>query len=651
AGKGGFDITVGNHTQLDGAVISSTADAEKNKLDTGTLGFGDIKNKAEYKVDSQSGGFSTGGASVGDQFMTNAAGSLLTNVNNKGKDSNTTQSAVSGGEITIRDKDNQKQDINDLSRDTDNAHEKLNTIFDKEKEQKRIEQNQLIGEIGQQITDVALTEATINATKEVNKNNPTLTGQERENAIQAEINKSGWGVGGDNRRLVEAGTALVQGLASGDVSKAVANASAPYIANYIGQHIEDDKAKVAAHGIANVALALAKGENAGAQSLGAMTAEAVGMLSKELYGKDASQLSEDEKATVSAFASLAAGIAGGLVGGDTSSAANAGQAGKTTIENNYLSDSEHRQKTSLELKEQQGKISEVEQQKLAELRIKDKETTQKLLDTCAGGISPECTAARKEAFETIDTYVSLTYQNPKTSQAGYQEIERLLNSTSPEAQQAFNLLESYTEAFKNFGYSDEEARARAGTYVGSIYLLGGMSAIVNSGALVKQFGKDVAKPNVKPNVSQPKGKVEPEISDPLKQQPVNDAKRPSPRDSEKDVGKDLGEGWREQVSFKDGKEVPYGTKGSVRPDWCQGTVCSVEVKNYTIATNSKGLINNVSKQAIERQQHLPEGMKQEVIIDIRGQKVSDSEKRAVVVGIVQKSNGAIKPTDIQFKGE
>ncbi|MEX0425889.1 VENN motif pre-toxin domain-containing protein, partial [Providencia rettgeri] len=208
-----------------------------------------------------------------------------------------------------------------------------------------------------------------------------------------------------------------------------------------------------------------------------------------------------EKATVSAFASLAAGIAGGLVGGDTSSAANAGQAGKTTVENNYLSDSEHRQKTSLELKEKQGKITEVEQQKLAELRIKDTETTQRLLDSCAGGVSPECTAARKDAFETIDTYVSLTYQNPKTAQAGYQEIERLLNSTSPEAQQAYNLLESYTEAFKNFGYTDEEARTRAGMYVGSIYLLGGMSAVANSGALVKQFGKDVAKPNVVP----PKG--------------------------------------------------------------------------------------------------------------------------------------------------
>ncbi|WP_224060637.1 hypothetical protein [Providencia alcalifaciens] len=34
--------------------------------------------------------------------------------------------------------------MSDLSRDTDNAHEKLNTIFDKEKEQKRIEKVQLI---------------------------------------------------------------------------------------------------------------------------------------------------------------------------------------------------------------------------------------------------------------------------------------------------------------------------------------------------------------------------------------------------------------------------------------------------------------------------------------------------------------------------
>ncbi|MEI9698436.1 hemagglutinin repeat-containing protein [Moellerella wisconsensis] len=364
-GKGGFDITVGKHTQLDGAVISSSAEADKNKLDTGTLGFGDLKNKADYKVDSQSGGFSTGGAPFADQLAGNVAGSLLTNVNNIGKDSNTTHSAVSEGEIVIRDKANQKQDVTDLSRNTDNAHEKLNTIFDKEKEQKRIEKNQLIGELGKQITDIAVTDERIKATKKERENfdktpvtdderkkaidsikDPNLKGDETairdtvlNDRIEKSVQASEWGVGGDNRRIVESGTALIQGLVNGDVSKAVANASAPYIANEIAKQIpkENQEGRLAAHGIANVALALAKGENAGAQSLGAMTAEAVGMLSEKLYGKDASQLTEDEKATVSAFASLAAGVAGGLVGGDTSSAANAAEAGKTTVENNLLS--------------------------------------------------------------------------------------------------------------------------------------------------------------------------------------------------------------------------------------------------------------------------------------------------------------------------
>ncbi|EFN6712426.1 hypothetical protein EO020_27505, partial [Escherichia coli] len=44
AGRGGFDVTTGQHTQLNGAMIASTATADKNRLDTGTLGFSDIDN-------------------------------------------------------------------------------------------------------------------------------------------------------------------------------------------------------------------------------------------------------------------------------------------------------------------------------------------------------------------------------------------------------------------------------------------------------------------------------------------------------------------------------------------------------------------------------------------------------------------------------
>nr|WP_191624800.1 DUF637 domain-containing protein [Pseudomonas fluorescens] len=129
------------------------------------------------------------------------------------------------------------------------------------------------------------------------------------------------------------------------------------------------------------------------------------------------------------------------------------------------------------------------------------------------------------------------------------------------------------------------------------------------------------------------------------------AVRPTPKQSEIDVGTDLGQGARPQVSYKNGQEVPYGTSGSVRPDWCIGNVCSVEVKNYNIATNQQGLISNVSKQALQRAENLPQGMQQQVVIDIRGQAVTDAQKNAVIKGIVQKSNGALGPTDIRFKAE
>jgi filamentous hemagglutinin len=125
--------------------------------------------------------------------------------------------------------------------------------------------------------------------------------------------------------------------------------------------------------------------------------------------------------------------------------------------------------------------------------------------------------------------------------------------------------------------------------------------------------------------------------------------RPTPKQSEVDVGKDLGGDARPQVSYKDGKEVAYGTPGSVRPDWCVGTTCSVEVKNYNLANNEQGLISSVSTQAKQRAENLPGGMVQTVVIDVRGQAVDADQVRRITQAIVDKSGGAIKPGDIQFK--
>ncbi|MWL75343.1 filamentous hemagglutinin, partial [Escherichia coli] len=108
-------------------------------------------------------GMSTGG-SIGSQFAGNMANGLLVGANRDGHDSSTTHAAVSEGTLIVRDPTRQTQDINQLSRDVEHANQTLSPIFDKEKEQERLQQAQLIGEIGNQVADIARTEGSIRAT-------------------------------------------------------------------------------------------------------------------------------------------------------------------------------------------------------------------------------------------------------------------------------------------------------------------------------------------------------------------------------------------------------------------------------------------------------------------------------------------------------
>ncbi|MEG5687201.1 VENN motif pre-toxin domain-containing protein, partial [Enterobacter kobei] len=84
-------------------------------------------------------------------------------------------------------------------------------------------------------------------------------------------------------------------------------------------------------------LAAMQGKDALAGAAGAAAGELVGGIALEMYGKDVAALSESEKQTISALATLAAGIAGGVAGDGTASAIAGAQSGKTTVENNTLS--------------------------------------------------------------------------------------------------------------------------------------------------------------------------------------------------------------------------------------------------------------------------------------------------------------------------
>ncbi|WP_368911279.1 VENN motif pre-toxin domain-containing protein [Proteus vulgaris] len=280
---------------------------------------------------------------------------------------NTTRSAVSQGTWTVRDSDNQQQDIAQLSQDTDNAHSTLTKIFDKEKEQNHQQKQQLVGEIGAQVIDLATTVDTLRGTNQakaeskldnlsdaayddlyqaLSETKENVTERDVQNylfqqALQDYTNQSDFGTGGKYTRAIQAITAFTQGIMGNNIVTAIANGSAPYLANEVknqiqGNSVESDIQRTLAHGLLNAGLALAKGENAATQATGAMTGETVGILSHSLYGKTPDELTETEKQNISAWATLASGIAGGLISDNSAGVANAAQVGKVVVENNYL---------------------------------------------------------------------------------------------------------------------------------------------------------------------------------------------------------------------------------------------------------------------------------------------------------------------------
>ncbi|PJW64466.1 hemagglutinin, partial [Escherichia coli] len=344
AGKDGFDVTVGNHTQLNGAVIASTATDDKNSLSTGTLGWLDIHNQADYKAShtgiSLSGGSGMSASQmVASNAIAGAANALTGMSGSSGHAEGTTSSAISGGNLIIRDNESQKQDIAGLSRDPENANGSIAPIFDREKEQKRLQEAQVISQISGQMSNIVMTYGETEAMKAARKEHPGMSdAQLRETPEYREVMK-GYGTGSTPQMVVQAITGVLGGLNAGNPGQVLAGGLNPAVAQLIKQATGDNReANLMAHAVWGALAAQLGGNNAASGAAGAFSGElAARYIIDNYYGGRTDNLSEQERQQISMLATIASGIAGGLAGNSTASAGTGAQAGRNAVENNYLS--------------------------------------------------------------------------------------------------------------------------------------------------------------------------------------------------------------------------------------------------------------------------------------------------------------------------
>ena len=251
-------------------------------------------------------------------------------------------------------------------------------IFDKEKEQNRLQEAQLIGEIGNQAADIVRTQGQIAATKAANERMKSVTpdqlkaaeaewraahpdkepkagdisGQVYQTFYNEAFNSSGLGTGSAIQQGIQAATAAVQGLAGGNLAQAASGAAAPYLAEVIhamtttkdanGHDVVNVQANLMAHAVVGAVTAYAAGNSAVAGASGAAMGE---YIAQQMYpGVKREDLTEDQRQTISTLGTLAAGLAGGVTGDSTAGAVAGAQAGKNAVENNYLSTKQQAQK-------------------------------------------------------------------------------------------------------------------------------------------------------------------------------------------------------------------------------------------------------------------------------------------------------------------
>jgi len=343
AGKGGYDINVGKNTTLQGAVIASEANVDKNYLSTGRLLVSDIKNKSDIK--SQAASLSYSGATAGfDDARSGVGGTIPLMLTDS--DSSKTRSAVSPGTITVRDAAG-TNDLVGLSRDTTNANKHIDRP-DEKAMQERIDLIQSSAQLSGSVINM-VAEAKMNEAQKLRRQADARTDAGSSDAAEtaraadaAFAEAKSWQVGGDKKMMADIASGLIAvglgGATGGTAVGIVANISSSDISNRIGTFADAQKnrkgidsttkaawaeggaARILLHALAGAAIGLSSGNvESGALGAGA-SAALMPTISEALSGSSLNEKEQNALATLIATGLGAAlgtgnGVSGAVVAG------------------------------------------------------------------------------------------------------------------------------------------------------------------------------------------------------------------------------------------------------------------------------------------------------------------------------------------------
>ncbi|RSB15428.1 VENN motif pre-toxin domain-containing protein [Citrobacter farmeri] len=485
-------------------MIASTAIEDKNKLDTGTLGWSDIHNESKTSGDSHTVAISGSAGGSGSGENRNVAPAIGTG-HAEESSSGTTSSAISNGTIIIRDKDNQTQDIADLSRDTDNAHHGVDVNGDVQK----VKDNLAVQSEGAALATSVLDVYGKYAEQKAKESNAALEAKlTAEGAFagmseaqkQAALEKAegyqdtDYGPGSEFWTKGSAAAGLLAGALGGNLKAGAAAGAAPLLAELVSKQ-DDPTLRAVLHGIVAAALTQASGGSGSdgmkAGAIGAITASAMtDHLVSALYGKDVSQLTADEKRLVSSLVTIAGGLAGAAgTDGDLSMAALASSTAKVEVENNSLHVKEKTEfeLAKLKLNDPDPTVREKAAQDVARLTELDISRDQKVLDACGNGkaASAGCAQARLEVITIKGEYETGSY-NSKISQQyadAYGQIVNLLNITSVDAQNQQQVKDAMVNyAMMQLGVDKVTAQAYVETYDGMKIVAASVTPVIGTAA-------------------------------------------------------------------------------------------------------------------------------------------------------------------------